>query len=219
LDFPHAAEHVSVLIQGIQQAGINLPTDLLERILHRLKKHGPRLLMRLLDRLPTHVANRDGVREQISYLRKREALMQYPEYQHNGWPIGSGIGESANKLVVQSRLKGAGMHWEASHVNPMLSLRNAVCNDRWEETRQEIVTEKGRQQQMQRQQRALARYQQRVASLLLLLLPFLPPPPKSPPAPLLPASPAATLPGSSRPSSHHPWKRGPACFPKSDAKI
>jgi hypothetical protein len=152
-------------------------------ILHRLKQRGPRLLMRLLDQLPAHVANRDGVRAQIGYLRKREAYMQYAMYQQNGWPIGSGMVESANESVVQSRLKGVGMHWEASHVNPMLSLRNAVCNDRWDETRQEIVVEKGRQKQLLRQQRALTRYQQRVASLLLLLLPFLPSTSKTPPVP------------------------------------
>ena len=25
------------------------------------------------------------------------------------------------------------MHWARSHVDPMLALRNIVCNDRWEE--------------------------------------------------------------------------------------
>ena len=35
--------------------------------------------------------------------------MQYPTYQEAGWPIGSGSVESANKLVVEARLKGAGM--------------------------------------------------------------------------------------------------------------
>jgi len=42
--------------------------------------------------------------------------------------------ESANKLVVEARLKGAGMHWGRQHVNPMLVLGNAVCNQRWPET-------------------------------------------------------------------------------------
>lgn len=41
--------------------------------------------------------------------------------------------ESANKLVVEDRLKGAGMHWAQASVNPLLALRNAVCNDRWSE--------------------------------------------------------------------------------------
>ena len=42
--------------------------------------------------------------------------------------------ESANKIVMQARLKGAGMHWEPANVNPMLALRNALRNERWEET-------------------------------------------------------------------------------------
>ena len=41
--------------------------------------------------------------------------------------------ESANKLVVEARLKGAGMHWRRSHVDPMLALRNLLGNDRWEQ--------------------------------------------------------------------------------------
>ena len=39
----------------------------------------------------------------------------------------------ANKNVVEARLKGTGMHWQRTHVNPMLALRNAICNDRWQE--------------------------------------------------------------------------------------
>ena len=67
-------------------------------------------------------------------MQKREAHMQYPAYQEAGWPIGSGSVESANKVVVEARLKGAGMRWGRHNVNPMLVLRNAVCNRRWHET-------------------------------------------------------------------------------------
>jgi hypothetical protein len=49
------------------------------------------------------------MQEKLIYLQKREAHMQYPTYQQAGWPIGSGNVESANKLVVEARLKGAGM--------------------------------------------------------------------------------------------------------------
>jgi len=35
----------------------------------------------------------------------------------------SGSGESANKLVVEARLKGAGMRWGRQNVDPMLVLR------------------------------------------------------------------------------------------------
>jgi hypothetical protein len=45
--------------------------------------------------------------------------------------------ESGNKLVVEARLKGAGMHWSRLSVNPLLALRNAVCSDRWAEAWQQ----------------------------------------------------------------------------------
>jgi hypothetical protein len=48
--------------------------------------------------------------------------------------LGSGMVESASKLVVEARLKEAGMHWQRGHVNPVLVLRNAVCNQRLPET-------------------------------------------------------------------------------------
>ena len=57
--------------------------------------------------------------------------MQYPVFQAQGGPIGSGAVASANKLVVEARLKGGGMHWARPSVNPMLGLRNMVCGDRW----------------------------------------------------------------------------------------
>src|SRR5215216_1584906 len=63
--------------------------------------------------------------------------MQYPTFLSEGWPIGSGMVESANKVVVEARLKGAGMHWSRTSVNPLLALRNAVCTDRWAEAWQQ----------------------------------------------------------------------------------
>jgi len=126
--------------------------------------------------------------------------------------------ESANKVVVEARLKGAGMHWEPSHVNPMLTLRTAVCNERWEETWQEISREQRRQLTLQRQRVATPRLHQMISSLMLLLLQLRPPTPKPVPLSPRPVAPAPTLPGSSRPSPHHIWKRTPACRPKPLAK-
>ncbi len=81
------------------------------------------------------------------------AQMEYARFREAGWPIGSGSGESANKLVVEARLKGAGMHWEKKNVNPMLALRNAFCNARWEEVWGQIEGEQRRQMQVRRQER------------------------------------------------------------------
>ncbi len=60
-------------------------------------------------------------------------MTRYASFRAQGYPIGSGSVESANKVVVQSRMKQAGMRWGPSHVNAMLAMRNLACNDRWTE--------------------------------------------------------------------------------------
>lgn len=66
--------------------------------------------------------------------------MHYPEYRSQGLPIGSGAMESGNKVVVEARLKGAGVHWAEKHINPMLTLRNILCSDRWDEAWPQITS-------------------------------------------------------------------------------
>ncbi|MFN8501296.1 hypothetical protein [Kouleothrix sp.] len=44
----------------------------------------------------------------LAYLESRQAQMDYPRFVAEGWPIGSGMVESANKLVVEDRLKAQG---------------------------------------------------------------------------------------------------------------
>src|SRR3989440_160275 len=133
LDFAHAAEYVNEIGQAVQAAGGRLPGTWVEGVLHRLKHQGPARVVTHLTWLAARYPS-PTIQGNLAYLQKREAHMQYPTYQQAGWPIGSGSVESANKVVVEARLKGAGMRWEGQNVNPMLVLRNAVCNRRWNET-------------------------------------------------------------------------------------
>lgn len=76
--------------------------------------------------------------------------------------------ESANKLVVEARLKGSGMRWKRMHVNPMLALRNGVCNERWQETWHTACQQRLHARSRRRQERAtrqqLARQDARYSS-------------------------------------------------------
>jgi hypothetical protein len=162
LDFPHAGEHITQLLEALEKAKVHFPPQMLEHCLHILKHRGPHPLLRMTDRMPKDLAQQKGVHEHLDYLRKREALMQYPQFQRDGWPIGSGMVESANKNVVEARLKGTGMHWERKNVNPMLALRNAVCNGRWREMWQKAVLQHRKLQARIRS----ARVEQRAQALL-----------------------------------------------------
>ena len=122
-----------------------------------------------------------------------------------GWPIGSGGVESANKLVVEDRLKGAGMHWASQNVNPLLALRNTVCNDRWAEVWPQMEAEQRRQQALRRTACRRTRAEP---------LPAAPPPDVPAPAPrcAVPTPLAASPPPDAvsqdrRPAATHPWRK------------
>ena len=67
------------------------------RQLHQLKHEGPTNLVSNLTSFAAEQLTNELVAENLAYLDKRTELMQYPTFQADGWPIGSGIAESANK--------------------------------------------------------------------------------------------------------------------------
>jgi hypothetical protein len=73
------------------------------------------------------------------HLTNGEWRIDYPYFQRRGYPIGSGSVESAHKQVVQRRFKQAGMRWAPQNVDPLLALRDLICNKRWSEGRDNIV--------------------------------------------------------------------------------
>jgi hypothetical protein len=141
LDFPHAGGYVSTAGQVIYGQDTELGKQWLADELHHLKHDSPQMVLADLRHLEESVLSDDHnahekkmtIRDCMSYLDKRQDQMRYAEFIALGYPIGSGMVESGNKVVVEARLKGAGMHWERVHVNPMLALRNIACSDRWDE--------------------------------------------------------------------------------------
>lgn len=59
----------------------------------------------------------------ISYYRANQTRMRYDEYLEKGYPIGSGIVESAHRHVLQDRMKRAGQHWSLRRGKSMANLR------------------------------------------------------------------------------------------------
>src|SRR6266516_880626 len=198
LDFAHAAEYINEIGQAVQAAGGRLPAKWFEGGLHRLKHQGPERLLRHLSWLAARYPS-PVIKEKLAYLHKREAHMQYPTYQAAGWPIGSGSVESANKGVVEARLKGAGMRWEGHNVNRMLALRNAVCNRRWNQTWQATRRQRQQSRQQRRDQGTQARSEQALKRLLTLWL-------RCRPSTARPVGePALQLASSA--AANHPWRR------------
>ena len=221
LDFYHAAEYVSDIATLVRNAGTALPKIWLEEQLHELKHQGPRSVLEEVNRLLKDHPHVEDLETAVNYLHKREAMMHYPLFQQQGWPIGSGSAESSNTCVVQARLKGPGMHWEPRNVNPMLALRTGECNDRWEETRNQAFRHRLKTREATRFARQQQRYEtmkQKVKKSILrfiFLLSLNKPKTTKIPVPshqgdLVPPSPC--MPDTKktcRPPQSHPWRRYP----------
>ena len=161
LDWCHAAEYLSKAGQAAFGAGTAEASEWLGRQLHELKHGEPEGLLENLRGLCRELEDSgegDGgalkiVQTGLGYLEKRRDQIRYAEFQAQGYPIGSGAVESANKLVVEARLKGSGMHWARQNVDPMLALRTVVCSGRWEEVWPQIsqrLREKARERRLGR---------------------------------------------------------------------
>ena len=224
LDFPHALGYVAQAGHAVYGEGTPAFKRWCATQRQTLKQGDPAAVVRALRRVAT-LAQRQGattavatVQASVAYLEKRRAMITYARFRARGYPIGSGSVESANKVVVESRLKGAGMHWARPHVNPLVALRTIACSDRWGEAWPQIA------QQLRHQP-----WQRRLRRLEASLPPQRPaatsPPPLEEPGARAPASPRIAMPGQPvalssplptvppspkvpyPPPPGHPWRR------------
>lgn len=201
LDLPHAREHLTVIGQTIGPKGPLLTPADQQRVRDLLRGEGPDGVLAELRPLVAGLPPDADAHGHLAYLETRHAQLQYPQFVAAGWPIGSGMVESANKLVVEDRLKGAGMHWAEANVNPMLALRNAYHNERWDEAW--AVMEHGLRQGVRANRQA--RRQQRKTVV----------PPGKPtgagvpeaPVPVRPSDPPPDSPAAPKPKPVHPWRK------------
>lgn len=59
----------------------------------------------------------------LRYLDARLAQMDYFDFREQGYPIGSGVIEGANKSIIGARMKRGGMRWSCEGVNRMATMR------------------------------------------------------------------------------------------------
>lgn len=78
LDFPHAAQRLSECVAQVRAAGLSVADDWLTRQLHTLKYEGPALLLATLRHWHESYPSAEKLAENLAYLEKREAQMQYP---------------------------------------------------------------------------------------------------------------------------------------------
>ncbi|GAC1527546.1 MAG: hypothetical protein NVS2B16_35510 [Chloroflexota bacterium] len=199
LDFPHAVGYLSRAAQAALGIGSREAAVWLDEWAPTLKTEKPEAVIAAIRALPSPTPEAASEkRTAVRYLTTRLDQIRYADFQRHGYPIGSGIVESANKLVVEQRLKGAGMHWAPKNINPILALRGRLCSGQWGATWAGIV-QAWRAQVVQRRNegRSIRQAQRAVHEVL-----------HSPTPAAVPSNSKRTKSiVNGRPTPNHPWKQ------------
>jgi hypothetical protein len=202
LDFPHAVEHLGTIAGLVYCEGSADARAWVAAQRRALYDTGPATLLAALPAClargpcagappgPDGLTPAERLAREAAYFTKRVAQLDYPAFRARGYPTGSGIVESGHKVVVGARFKGAGQHWATAHLNPLLVLRCAACNERWGEAWPALWAEQCRHAGVARR---LAQQERRAART------------EAPPSP--PVPPPAKLVVDGRPTAGHPWRR------------
>lgn len=127
LDLFHALEHLHTLLEGLSDEG-HLQADF-QRFRKRLKVWGGKSLLRGLEEnfgKEALDALKGDAAQALAYLRERAWMMDYPRLRREGYYVGSGLIESACKMLVAARCKLAGMHWRHKNAADIALLRASL---------------------------------------------------------------------------------------------
>ena len=85
-----------------------------------------RVTARMPDKLPDNIVNLSH------YMNENKERMRYNEFKAKGYFIGSGSVESGHKVVVQQRMKQAGMRWSRDGAQYIAALRARYQSNMWD---------------------------------------------------------------------------------------
>ncbi len=142
VDYYHAAEHLYEVARAAlgkdapealalaEQLKDHLWDGQLDQVIAILKTQADRLGPPRNSDGPDHP--RRVLANNVGYFERHRHHMDYPTYRRKGWPIGSGVTESAVKQF-NKRVKGTEQFWSEPGVECILSLRGLWLSqdDRW----------------------------------------------------------------------------------------
>jgi hypothetical protein len=130
LDFYHLAENLysfgKYLFGGDEKQYVPWAEELVELMRESKSEEVLKRLAGYKDRkLPPGIIN------PYTYIQHNHGKVDYAEFKRQGYYIGSGPIESANKTVVQKRCKQAGMMWNERNAQYMLTLKSKEESGLW----------------------------------------------------------------------------------------
>jgi len=130
LDFYHLCENVHDFAKAIFNMNESKYAPWAESVCSYLKKSQYNFVLKELETQKDKKPNNCPV-NLYGYITNNIRNIDYAAYQEKGYFIGSGAIESGNKLILQDRLKRAGMRWNTTTAQAMLSLKTKAESNLW----------------------------------------------------------------------------------------
>jgi hypothetical protein len=132
LDFFHLAQHVHEALRDVFGEGTAQARQGADQLLSTIRTQGFAAFDALLQTcLAEHAAAADAcaaLTKLRQYVSQRQDMVNYPYFQAQGWPIGSGPTESMAG-VLTARIRGRGRRWDADHIDALMALQALEVND------------------------------------------------------------------------------------------
>ena len=131
LDYYHATEHLDDVAKAWYGEGSEKAKCWLEaRELDLLSDCVEDVIKSIRSWHPVEDKDKDIRRVELGYFEKNKHRMLYATFKQNGYHIGSGLVESACKMIVTQRLKQSGMRWSEPGAESIAHLRSFLLSDR-----------------------------------------------------------------------------------------
>jgi len=130
LDYFHLSENVYTFAKALFNMDVSRYTPWAKNICALLKASQYKLVLNDLEQYKDKKPNGCTV-NLYGYITNNINNIDYATYKEKGYFIGSGAIESGNKLILQDRLKRAGMRWNTETAQAMLTLKTKAESDIW----------------------------------------------------------------------------------------
>jgi len=130
LDYFHLCENVYTYAKALFNMDASKYTPWAKRVCDLLRASQYKLVLQELE--PSKHAKPNGCSVNLyGYISNNIRNIDYAMYEKMGYFIGSGAIESGNKLILQDRLKRAGMRWNIPTAQAMLTLKTKAESNTW----------------------------------------------------------------------------------------
>ena len=130
IDLFHARQHLYSLVDSLCPDSEGEKIDFYMKCRHLLDLGEIEQIVNLISQKITR-SNKKDIEKQLNYFTENKNKMRYGLFRAAGLFIGSGVIESACKILVEIRLNGPGMRWLKKNAAYIIALRAAIYSGRY----------------------------------------------------------------------------------------